>query len=84
MLLTAEQIRAARALLGWNQPQLAEASGLSMMSIRRMEGPSGPGQRSAANVEAVRQTLVDAGVIFIPENESGGPGVRLKRREPKG
>ena len=49
-----------------------------------MEGPSGPGQRSAANVEAVRQTLVDAGVIFIPENESGGPGVRLKRREPKG
>lgn len=83
MLLTAEQIRAARALLGWTQPQLAEASGLSMMSIRRMEGPSGPGQRSAANVEAVRQTLVAAGIIFISENELGGPGVRLQRRDKK-
>lgn len=83
MLLTAEQIRAARALLGWTQPQLAEASGLSMMSIRRMEGPSGPGQRSAANVEAVRQALVDAGIIFISENELGGPGVRLQRRDKK-
>ena len=80
MLLTAEQIRAARALLGWSQPQLAEAAGVSMMSIRRMEGPSGPGQRSASNVEAVRQALVAAGVVFIPENDLGGPGVRLKRR----
>ena len=80
MLLTASQIRAARALLEWTQPQLAEASGLSMMSIRRMEGPTGPGRSSAANVEAVRRALDDAGVIFLDAGEApaGGPGVRLK------
>ena len=80
MLLTASQIRAARALLGWTQPQLAEASGISMMSIRRMEGPTGPGRSSAANVEAVRRALDDAGVIFLDAGEApaGGPGVRLK------
>jgi transcriptional regulator with XRE-family HTH domain len=79
MLLTASQIRAARALLEWTQPQLAEASGLSMMSIRRMEGPSGPGRRSAENVEAVRKALDDAGVIFLSADEVGGTGVRLKK-----
>jgi transcriptional regulator with XRE-family HTH domain len=79
MLLTASQIRAARALLEWTQPQLAEASGLSMMSIRRMEGPSGPGQRSAGNVEAVRKALDDAGVMFLSADDVGGPGVRLKK-----
>lgn len=79
MLLTALQIRAARALLEWTQPQLAAASGLSMMSIRRMEGPSGPGQRSAANVEAVRKALEDAGVVFLSADDVGGPGVRLKK-----
>ena len=80
MLLTASQIRAARALLEWTQPQLAEASGLSMMSIRRMEGPTGPGRSSAANVEAVRRALDEAGVIFLDAGETltGGPGVRLK------
>lgn len=50
-----------------------------MMSIRRMEGPSGPGQRSAGNVEAVRKALDEAGVIFIPEDDGAGPGVRLKK-----
>jgi hypothetical protein len=81
MLLTASQIRAARALLEWTQPQLAEASGLSMMSIRRMEGPIGPGRSSAANVEAVRRALDQAGVLFLDAGETptGGPGVRLKR-----
>jgi transcriptional regulator with XRE-family HTH domain len=79
MLLTASQIRAARALLEWTQPQLAEASGLSMMSIRRMEGSSGPNQRSAGNVEAVRKALDDAGVMFLAADDTAGPGVRLKK-----
>jgi transcriptional regulator with XRE-family HTH domain len=79
MLLTASQIRAARALLEWTQPQLAEASGLSLMSIRRMEGQSGPSQRSAGNVEAVRKALDDAGVMFLSADDTAGPGVRLKK-----
>ena len=78
-MLTASQIRAARALIDWSQPKLAEASGLSLPTIRRMEGALGPGRSSAANVEAVRVALERAGVTFLEAEETkpGGPGVRL-------
>ncbi len=78
-MLTAAQIRAARALIEWSQPQLAEAAGLSHPTIRRMEGSLGPGRSSAANVEAVKRALEKAGVEFITEGSAGGPGVRLKK-----
>lgn len=79
-MLTAEQIKAARALVGWSQPQLATAAGLSMPTIRRMEGPLGPGRSTAANVDAVRRALEGAGVVFMEAGElkPGGPGVRLE------
>ena len=78
--VTAAQIRAARALVGWSQPELANAAQLSMPTIRRMEGPLGPGRSTAANVEAVQRALEDAGVVFMEAGESkaGGPGVRLR------
>ena len=80
MLVAAAQIRAARGLLNWSQQKLADASQLSLSSIRRMEGPEGPGQRAAANVEAVQVALEVAGIIFLPTGETpvGGPGVRLR------
>lgn len=79
-MLTAAQIRAARALLGWSQPALAQASGLSLPTIVRMEGRQGPGRSAAVNVDAVQRALEEAGVIFLGPNEvqQGGPGVRLK------
>ena len=79
-MLTAAQIRAARALLGWSQPALAKASGVSLPTIVRMEGPVGPGRSSAANVEAVQRALEMAGVVFLEADGAGaaGPGVRLK------
>lgn len=82
-MLTAAQIRAARALLGWSQPVLAKASGVSLPTIVRMEGPVGPGRSSAANVDAVRRALENAGVMFLKGDDAGvlGPGVRL-RSEP--
>ena len=51
-----------------------------MPTIRRMEGPLGPGRSTAANVEAVRRALEGAGVVFLEAGETklGGPGVRLK------
>lgn len=78
-MLTAAQIKAARALIDWSQPQLAEAAGLSMPTIRRMEGPLGPGRSTAANVEAVKKSLEAAGVVFLEAGAvaNGGPGVRL-------
>ena len=79
--LTAAQIRAARALLDWTQPKLALVSKLSVPTVRRMESASGPSARTAANVEAVRRALEEAGILFLQakENRDGGPGVRLKK-----
>lgn len=79
-MVTAAQIRAARALLGWNGAQLAEAAGVSLQTIRRMESELGPGRSSAANVDAVRRALETAGVQFLEPDDvlGGGPGVRLK------
>lgn len=79
--LTAAQIRAARALLDWTQPKLAQMSKLSVPTIRRMESERGPSASTAANVEAVRRALETAGVIFLDPkaNKDGGAGVRLKK-----
>lgn len=79
MLITPEQIRAARALLKWRASDLAEHAGLSLASIQRMEQDHGTDRASAKNVESVRRALDDAGVDFIPEN-GAGVGVRLKRK----
>lgn len=77
---TAAQIRAARALLDWTQPKLAEAAKLSVPTVRRMESERGPSSSTPANVDAVRRALEEAGVIFLEAGttKNGGPGVRLK------
>ena len=77
-MLTAAQIRAARALIDWSGPQLAAETGLSLPTIRRMESALGPGRSSAENVHAVQRALEQAGVIFISADASGGAGVRVK------
>jgi len=77
-MVTAAQIRAARALLGWSGAQLAEAAGVALQTIRRMESELGPGRSSAANVESVRRALEGAGVVFVEADDAIGPGVRLR------
>lgn len=72
-------MKAGRALVDMSQSILADLSGLSVPTIKRMEGPKGPLASSAANVQAVIQALENAGVEFIPEN-GGGAGVRLSNR----
>ena len=78
-IVTAGQMRAARALIGLSGERLAELSGVSLVAIRRAEGSRGLSGMMRANAEAIRRTLEAAGVEFIPEN-GGGPGVRM--REP--
>ena len=77
---TSEQIRAARALLRWEQSQLAEASGVSLSSIKRLEGQPGPLNANKPTIESLRRALETAGIEFIPEN-GGGVGLRLKARQ---
>ena len=78
-MIEAAQIRAARGLVEFSQTQLAEASGLALSTIRRMEVAGGTLKSSVENVLKVQQALEDAGVIFIDQNEDGGPGVRLRK-----
>ena len=79
MALTSEQVRAARMLLRWEQKDLAEASGVSLPSIKRLETQPGELGAQPRTIEAIVQALKKAGVEFIPEN-GGGVGVRLAKR----
>jgi transcriptional regulator with XRE-family HTH domain len=71
------QIRAARSLLGWTQPRLAQAAGLSDPTVKRFETRRGA-INSAPAVAKMVAALEAAGIEFIPEN-AGGPGVKLKK-----
>jgi transcriptional regulator with XRE-family HTH domain len=81
-MITAEQIRAARALLRWSAQDLADRSGIGFRTIQRFESESGiPGSRSK-NLMTIRKVFENAGVAFIDQN-GGGPGVRLKEPLPE-
>ena len=80
-MLKIEQIRAARGLLGWSQSQLAARAGLSLPTVKRVEADAGTRVSDEARTK-LRRALETAGVEFIEEN-GGGPGVRLRRRQTK-
>lgn len=69
------QCRMARTALGWGVRDLAEAANVAPATVSRFEGGQGVQSRT---IEALRTTLEDAGIVFIPKN-GGGPGVRLRR-----
>lgn len=77
------QIKAARALLGWSQDDLADRSGVSSPTVKRLEASDGDIGGRLETQKALLSALQEAGVEFIPEN-GGGVGVRLtKRRRAK-
>ncbi len=80
-MITSAQIKAARALLGMDQKQLAQACGLSVPTIQRMEGSSGNVRGNVESLVRVVEALDAAGVILLSEgmvSDTGGRGVRLK------
>ncbi len=82
-LLTAAQMKAARALVGMEQKALAEASGVSLPTIQRMEASNGTVRGVIESLTRVIAALEAAGVEFIYEgatSSGGGRGVRLRRR----
>ena len=82
-MITAAQIRAARALLGMDQRTLAEAAGLSLPTIQRMEASDGQVRGNIDSVVKVVEALERAGVELIGEggmSGDGGRGVRLKTK----
>jgi transcriptional regulator with XRE-family HTH domain len=84
-MITAGQVRAARALLGIDQRQLAELSGVSLPTIQRMEASDGVVRGVIDTLMKVVEALDRAGIELIGENAAsreGGRGVRLK--SPRG
>jgi hypothetical protein len=81
-LLSSELIRAARALLRWEQRDLSDASSVSLPTIKRLESKPGAMAAHGSTVAALRKALESAGVEFIDEN-GGGPGVRLRKGQQR-
>jgi transcriptional regulator with XRE-family HTH domain len=84
-MITAGQMKAARALLGLDQRELAELSGLSLPTIQRMEGSDGVVRGNVDSLVKLIEALTTAGVDLIPEGATsigGGRGVRLRNLKP--
>lgn len=77
--LTSELIRAARALLRWDQRHLAAASLVSLATIKRLEAKPGALAAHQPTVAALKRALETAGVEFTNGQQ---PGVRLRKSEP--
>lgn len=79
-MITRGQIRAARALLGWKQTELASAAGVSEMSIKNIESETLKRDFRMSTIEAIRGALESAGIQFV-NIEKGEGVIKLK---PKG
>jgi transcriptional regulator with XRE-family HTH domain len=81
-MITAAQLRAARALLSIDQRKLAELSGLSVPTIQRMEASGGVIRGNVDSLMKLVAALSEVGIELIAEgavSSDGGRGVRLKR-----
>ncbi|MFE0233623.1 multiprotein-bridging factor 1 family protein [Brucella anthropi] len=77
-MITPEQIRGARAMLGMTQADLAKSAGLSTTGLNNIE--RGSADPKASTLAAIQAALEQQGIVFlaIGDNRDGGPGVRLK------
>jgi len=85
-MISAAQLRAARALVGIDQRQLADLSGLSLPTIQRMEASEGVIRGNVDSLMKLIDALDRAGIELIGEgtmSQSGGRGVRLRAAAQK-
>ena len=81
-MITAGQLRASRALLGIDQRALAEAAGLSLPTIQRMEASEGVIRGNVDSLMKLVAALDMLGIELITDNAmspAGGRGLRLRR-----
>ena len=77
VMISPAQIRAARALVGWKQSDLATASGLAEISIKNIErGATDP---RSSTLNAIQEAFTRAGLVFLDPGDTrdGGAGVRF-------
>lgn len=76
-MITPEQCRAARAMLGWSQLELAQRANVAKQTLADFE--RGARKPYARTLDDIRATLESGGVAFIPEGAEG-EGVRFRQR----
>jgi predicted transcriptional regulator len=77
-MITPRQIRAARALLGWSQQQLADKAIVSLNALARLE--TGNVDSRVSTMLAIQKALIKAGIEFL-EADQKGEGVRLRKSD---
>jgi predicted transcriptional regulator len=77
VLITGRQLKAARALVGWEQTDLAAKARVAISTVRRMESFDGPVGARTSTLDQVQEALEREGIEFL---NSGGPGVRLRSK----
>ena len=73
------QIRAARAILGWSQDQLAQRAGIGLATLRRIEQGEGLVKGNFSTILKIQKAFEQAGISFTEDN-AGEIGVRLKKK----
>lgn len=76
-IITPLQMKLARTALGLGVRDLAAAAGVAPSTVQRFE--SGKGDMHSRTLAGVQQVLEEGGIVFIPADASGGPGVRLSK-----
>ena len=79
-MVTPGQCRAARGLLGWNQQELAKRARVGIVTVHQLK--TGLSQPRRATLDVIKRAFESGGIEFIDEN-GGGPGVRLRKRQQK-
>jgi predicted transcriptional regulator len=73
------QIRAARALLGWSQSQLAAEASVSLITIKRLETSDQTFPARYSTVMSVVEALERVGIDFLPQAGGYSHGVQLRQ-----
>ncbi len=81
-MVSAAQIRGARALLGISAAELSEASGVDLRTIQRFESTEGLRKSRSGTLQRIKETLEEAGVTFLGDPVTS-PGVQLRRAPTK-
>jgi predicted transcriptional regulator len=76
-LISGRQLKAARAMVGWEQTELARKSGVAISTVRRMESFDGDVGARTSTLKLVQRALEQAGIEFLNDEQ---PGVRLRKK----
>jgi transcriptional regulator with XRE-family HTH domain len=82
-MLESAQIRAARALLDWRQKDLSKASGVGTATIQRIEKSHRSITGYVSTLVRIQAAFEQAGIQFIENDEMGGFGLQMAKRDEK-